>query len=90
MLFRSDVKNRYSYTFDGAAQALDHMLINKPVRGIVAKFGYARVDADFPLVWSNDATRPERLSDHDAPVVFLKLDESPAPKPASVQSGSPL
>ncbi len=72
--------NRYSYSFDGSAQALDHMLINKPVKAIVAKFGYARVDADFPHVWSNDATRPERLSDHDAPVVFLNLDE---PKPSS-------
>ncbi|MFM9905909.1 MAG: hypothetical protein ACKVQJ_15200 [Pyrinomonadaceae bacterium] len=77
-----DIKNRYSYTYDGSAQALDHMLVNKPVRSIVSKFGYARVDADFPLVWANDATRPERISDHDAPVVFLTLDEPTAPKPA--------
>ena len=80
-----DPKNGYSYTYDGSAQALDHILINKPVRGIVSKFGYARVDADFPLVWSNDATRPERISDHDAPVVFLKLDEPVAPKPSPQQ-----
>ena len=78
-----DAKNRYSYTYDGSAQALDHMLVSKPVRRIVSKFGYARVDADFPLVWSNDASRPERLSDHDAPIVFLTLDEPPpAPRPA--------
>ena len=80
-----DPKNGYSYTYDGSAQALDHILINKPVRGIVSKFGYARVDADFPLVWSNDATRPERISDHDVPVVFLKLDEPVAPKPTPQQ-----
>ena len=80
-----DAKNRYSYSFDGSAQALDHMLVSRPVRRIVSKFGYARVDADFPLVWSNDATRPERLSDHDAPVVFLTLDEPrPAPKPSPI------
>jgi uncharacterized protein len=77
-----DPKNRYSYSFDGSAQALDHILISKPVRSRVLKFGYARVDADFPLVWSNDASRPERISDHDAPVVFLSLDELPT-KPAS-------
>ena len=32
----------------------------------------------FRTVYANDATRPERTSDHDAPVVFLYLDE-PAP-----------
>jgi predicted extracellular nuclease len=71
--------DRYSYTYDGAAQAIDHVLINRPLRGRVLKFGFARVDADFPVVWSNDPTRPERVSDHDAPIVFLNLDE-PAPK----------
>ncbi len=84
-----DQKNRYSYTFDGSAQAIDHMLFNKPTRERLLKFGYARVDADFPLVWANDASRPERISDHDAAVVFLNLDEpapvgpamSPTPKP---------
>jgi len=84
-----DQKSRYSYTFDGSAQAIDHMLFNKPARERLLKFGYARVDADFPLVWSNDASRPERISDHDAAVLFLTLDEpapvgpamSPTPKP---------
>jgi predicted extracellular nuclease len=78
-----DARNRYSYTYDGSAQVLDHILINKPVRDRLLKFGYARVDADFPLVWSNDPTRPERLSDHDAPVLFLSLDEPAGPKPVT-------
>lgn len=70
-----DPTGRYSYTFDGSAQALDHILVNKPVyKGTKMKFGYARVDADFPAVWANDTTRPERLSDHDAPILFLSLD----------------
>lgn len=76
-----DAKNRYSYVFDGSAQALDHILVNKPTRERLLKFGYARISADFPLVWANDPTRPERVSDHDAPVVFLSLDE-PKPAPA--------
>lgn len=75
-----DPKERYSYTFDGSAQALDHIMINKPASKRLLKFGYARLDADFPLVWANDPTRPERISDHDAPVVFLSLDEPPAAK----------
>ena len=76
-----DQRNRYSYTYDGSAQSLDHILVNKPTRERVLKFGYARVDADFPLVWANDPSRPERISDHDAPVVFLNLDEPPPPPP---------
>ena len=70
-----DQRNRYSYSYDGSAQVLDHILVNKPIRDRLLKFGYARVDADFPVVWANDPTRPERISDHDAPVVFLNLDE---------------
>ncbi len=70
-----EAKNRYSYSYDGSAQILDHMLVNKPGVQRVLKFGYARVDADFPKIYTNDANRPERLSDHDAPVLYLSLDE---------------
>jgi uncharacterized protein len=81
--FLSDPLKRYSYTFDGSAQALDHILINKPVRERLLKFGYGRSNADFPKILSDDATRPERVSDHDAAVVFLSLDEPPPAKPAA-------
>ncbi|CAN5477376.1 hypothetical protein BH10ACI3_BH10ACI3_08430 [soil metagenome] len=84
-----DPKNKYSYTYDGSAQALDHILVNKATRDRLSKFGYARVDADFPLIWSNDADRPERLSDHDAPVVFLKLDEPVKKVPVGSETAVP-
>ena len=64
--------NRYSYVFGGSAQTLDHILINKPTIPFAAKFGYARFNADFPKVYANDETRPERVSDHDVPVLYLK------------------
>ena len=70
-----DAKNRYSYVFNGSAQILDHILINKAATERALKFGYARLDADFPAVYRNDATRPERLSDHDAPIFYMSLDE---------------
>ncbi len=70
-----DAKNRYSYVFDGSAQILDHILVNAAARERALKFGYARVGADFPKAYANDFARPERLSDHDAPIVYLSLDE---------------
>lgn len=81
-----DQKNRYSYSFDGSAQALDHILVNKPARLRALKFGYARLNADFPTVYANDASRPERTSDHDAPVLYLNLDE---PAPAATPTATP-
>jgi hypothetical protein len=42
---------RYSYTFSGSAQAIDHIIVNS--------------NMDFPDSLRNDATRPERVSDHD-------------------------
>ena len=74
-----EAKNRYSYVFGGSAQILDHILVNKPARERGLKFGYARLNADFPAVYKNDASRPERLSDHDAPIFYMSLDEK---KPA--------
>lgn len=73
-----DPKTRYSYVFDGSAQILDHILINKAAQSRAVKFGYARLDADFPKIYANDFTRPERLSDHDAPILYLSLDEPKA------------
>jgi predicted extracellular nuclease len=70
-----DAQKRYSYSFGGSAQVLDHILVNKAAADRAVKFGYARLDADFPAVYRNDANRPERISDHDAPVFYMSLDE---------------
>ena len=63
---------RYSYVFDGNAQVLDHVLVTQSLTGKVRELQYARNDADFPESLRNDATRPERISDHDMPVAFLR------------------
>ncbi len=83
-----DAAMRYSYVHDGSAQVLDHILINAPLRRRVTKFGYARVNADFPAIYANDGTRPERLSDHDAAVAFFKID-APPPTPTPTPMASP-
>jgi uncharacterized protein len=71
---------KYSYVFAGNAQTIDHMLVNEAASVRSLKFGYVRVDADFPLIYYNDASRPERLSDHDPALLYLSLDEINRPK----------
>jgi len=65
--------NRYSYSFDGSAQVLDHILVNDAALAYVTRIEFARSNADFPDILRNDATRPERISDHDAPVAYFRL-----------------
>ena len=64
---------RYSYVFDGVAQVLDHMLVTADLRAAVTAFGYVRGNADAPEVWRSDATRPERISDHDPALVYIRV-----------------
>jgi predicted extracellular nuclease len=71
-------EQRYSYSFRGSAQVLDHILVNQNALNVKSRFAIARVDADFPEIYRNDANRPERISDHDAPVAyFLFVDVTP-------------
>lgn len=62
---------RYSYTFEGNAQVLDHVLINSLMQAQNTRFAYSRNNADFSESYAADASRPERLSDHDAPVAYF-------------------
>ena len=64
---------RYSYVFDGTAQALDHMLVSESLRPLVSLFAYVRGNADSPEVWRSDARRPERISDHDAALAYFRF-----------------
>lgn len=70
---------RYSYTFDGAAQALDHVLVNAAMVSATAsrKLEHARVDADFPESLRGNASSPARLSDHDPAVAFFTISGLP-------------
>lgn len=62
---------RYSYTFDGNAQVLDHIILNQPALALNTRFAYARNNADFPTIYYGDSTRPERITDHDIPVAYF-------------------
>jgi predicted extracellular nuclease len=63
---------RYSYSFDGNAQVLDHIIVNQPALAVTNRFAYARDDADFP-VKNYELANELRLSDHDQPVIYLSL-----------------
>jgi predicted extracellular nuclease len=63
---------QYSYTFDGNAQTLDHIIVDQPALAVTNRFAYARDDADFP-VKNYELANELRLSDHDQPIVYLSL-----------------
>jgi uncharacterized protein len=70
---------QYSFIFEGTPQALDHMLLNKTAHSLVTGYEVARVNSDFPEgpLYAGDATRPERSSDHDAPVAYFFFPLTP-------------
>ena len=69
---------QYSFSFDGNAQVLDHVLVNAPMLKRFTRMAYARVDADFPEAFRGDTGRPERVSDHDAPVAYFTFPGAPS------------
>lgn len=70
-----NAKEKYSYDYDGGAQVLDHIIISPAFVNHVKGFGYARVNADYPESFRNDATRVERYSDHDPAIAFFSMDK---------------
>ncbi len=65
---------RYSFIFQGRAQALDHVLTSATLEPFVRGFTFARGNADAPEAHHNDPANLLRTSDHDAPVLFLMTD----------------
>lgn len=61
----------YSYSFDGNAQSLDHVLVSAEAARALTAFDHARVNADFPEIYRGDATRVERTSDHDPAIAYF-------------------
>ena len=64
---------RYSFTFDGNAQVLDHEIINNSMLSIFSRVAYARNNGDFPQIYYSDFNRSERISDHDMAVAYFSL-----------------
>jgi predicted extracellular nuclease len=67
---------RYTFTFDGNAQTLDHELVNSVLLPLFSRIFIARNNGDFKGTLRNDSTRPERVSDHDMPVAYFTFTGS--------------
>ena len=61
--------DNHSYVFNGATQALDHMLVSAGMRTWLTRVAYGGANADFPEVG--------RLSDHDGLVGWFRFDSVP-------------
>ncbi|MGH9792477.1 MAG: lamin tail domain-containing protein, partial [Candidatus Acidiferrales bacterium] len=95
LVHQAAAEQRYSFTFDGHAQVLDQVLVTSNLTPRFSRFHYARNNADFPETFRNDATRPERYSDHDVPVAYfalppitVQIDIKPGGEPNSINLGS--
>lgn len=88
----------YSYTYDGSAQTLDHVVANDALLAAATAFSmdHARLNADSPETARNDPASPARLSDHDPVVAYFELRHksdlgvAATASPASVSPGTTL
>ena len=71
---RIEPEERYSFVFEGNAQAFDHVLTVAPMNDWVREVVYGRGNADSPVVWQEQPASPLRSSDHDGVVLFLMTD----------------
>jgi hypothetical protein len=65
---------RYSFVFDGNAQALDHTLTTASLTPFIRGFAFSRGNADAPASLNDDVSTPLRTSDHDGSVLFVMTD----------------
>jgi len=65
---------RYSFVFEGSAQAFDHMLTAQSIAPVVQGVEYARGNADAPVNMFSDDGTPLRAADHDGVVLYVLAD----------------
>jgi len=66
--------DRYSFVFNGSAQAIDHALFNQFARGHFRGIEYPRANADAAIEFYNAPASVLRSSDHDGLVIYLDTD----------------
>ena len=74
-LFVEPAEERYSFIFDGSAQALDHSLTSQALGPFVRGLDHVRGNADAPAGLATDTSTYLRTADHDGLVLYLMSDE---------------
>lgn len=82
--FHTGVEHRWSYIEFGNAQVLDHVVATQDLVDGGAYVAFAHVNAGMPLISYNDATVPDRSSDHDPALTYVTL---PAPRLTGTVTG---
>lgn len=74
----SPAAERYSFSFEGNAQTLDHLLVNQSLLRAFPglRTEHARINADFGVDNYGDDEVPLRVSDHDPVVLYLSKSNS--------------
>ena len=67
-------EERYSFVFDGSAQALDHAITSEGLDAHVRGFAHSRGNADAPAAYDLVAGTALRSADHDGMALFLMPD----------------
>ena len=79
---------RYSYSFDGNAQELDHILITGNLLANFNSLAVGHFDANLPETDRNNANVPDRISDHDGLVAYFTAS-APTPTPTATPTPTP-
>ncbi|MGH9362903.1 MAG: hypothetical protein ACRD2T_13395, partial [Thermoanaerobaculia bacterium] len=72
--FSESPDQRYSFVFDGSAQALDHGVTSQGLAAFMRGAEHSRGNADAPFAFNADASTPLRSADHDGLVLFVMSD----------------
>lgn len=91
---------RYSFSFDGNGQSLDHILVNAGLTGSTQamRLEHARLNADFGEDSRSDPNIPVRLADHDPSVAIFAPDTfrtadltlTGSATPSAIAAGNPV
>ncbi|HVF60373.1 MAG TPA: lamin tail domain-containing protein [Thermoanaerobaculia bacterium] len=72
--FSETPDQRYSFVFDGSAQALDHGATSQGLDVFMRGAEHSRGNADAPFSFDADPSTPLRSADHDGLVLFVMSD----------------
>ena len=89
LIDRAPAAEKYSFVFDGNAQALDHALVNQSLERHVVGVEYARGNADAARNHEDDATNVLFAADHDGLVVYLTPAAKPPVNPSPCEAAAP-